>query len=144
VSDGEDGQFRHCHLYGRADGTWAVLQSPDGWMIPPRVGDLRHMGDATTAILGLYLQIPGAGAGRGAPPAQHMIARLTGLGQTTVSLHVRESGKLPPLDDDGWRALTRLLYAWTEWPDKPCDREAVGEFLASGDRIKAELAGGPG
>jgi hypothetical protein len=136
----EAGHRAHYSLYGRADGTWAILRAPDfGWVPPPSVGDLRRLGDATAVILALYLQIPGAGTGhggRGRYPAQEMIAQLTGLSQTGVSLHIRTGTKMPNLSDDRWRALTRLLYAWTEWPDKPCDHAAVAEFLATGEQIR--------
>lgn len=133
--------FRRCTLYGDADGTWELLQSLDPAQVPAsNLGDLRRLCDATTAIRVLYEKIPGAGTtGEAAQyPAQAMIARLTGMAQTTVSLHVRNRGKVPMLSNEGWRAVARLLHAWTEWPDSPRDHAVITEFLATGDQIKAE------
>lgn len=134
-----------CHrtLYGDAAGAWELLQALDlGQAPPPNLGNLRLLCDATTAVRELYEKIPGAGtSGEAAQyPAQAMIARLTGMAQTTVSLHVRNRGKVPTLGDEGWRALARLLHAWTEWPDSPRDHAVIAEFLATGDQIKAEKA----
>ena len=137
---GDTGPERALTLYGRADGTWAFLDSPIGWISPPRIGDLRLLCDASAALLIIYLQIPGAGnTGRGTRyPAQEMLARRTGLGQQAISRHVSRTAWVPEMEDAGWRAVARLLYAWTEWPDCAADMAIVGEFLASGDAITAE------
>jgi hypothetical protein len=124
----------HFALYGRADGGWAILRTPDdGTVIPPVIGELRYLGDAAGAIPAVYSLARGAAK----LPAQEMIAALTGLGQQAVSRHVRIGTSVPDMTDDGWKALTRLLHAWTEWPDKPCDAAVVEEFLATAARERA-------
>ena len=95
------------------------------------------------AILVLYRQIPGAGlsgkAARNGYPAQTMLAELAGVGQQAISRHVRAEMS-PTLPNDGWRRVAALLYAWTEWPDKPCNQAAVDDFLRRGDAIRERAA----
>jgi len=91
-------------------------------------------------ILTVYSRIP---RGQVRLPAQEMIAALTGLGQQAVSRHIRVGTSVPGMTDTGWRRLTRLLYAWTEWPGEPCDATVVEEFLATAEQVRAENLPGP-
>ena len=136
---------RGLSLYGNAAGDWSILEAPIGWIPPPRIGDLRMLCAPDEAILVLDpLRIPAApGCPARQPgtatPAQTMLAELAGVGQQAISRHVRAEMS-PTLPNDGWRRVAALLYAWTEWPDKPCNQAAVDDFLRRGDAIRERAA----
>ena len=120
-------------LYGNAAGDWALVESPPGCEHPGTIGGLRYLCDSGEALALILSRIPRAGR----YPAQQMIADLTGVKQQTVSRYLLTGQSRLELPGDGWRRVSALLYACTEWHDKPYDQQAVREFLRTGEAVKA-------
>jgi hypothetical protein len=116
-------------LYGSAAGDWCFVDSPAGLIPPPWFGSMRYLGDPDDAFTRLYGKIAGPACSRAKIPAQRLLAGLAGTGQQAASLYVRQQSR-PRLTCEAWRRVTALLFAWTEWPDKPVDEAAVRAFLA--------------
>jgi hypothetical protein len=108
-------------LYGREDGTWALLEVPPG-IIPPTaltVGTpgtgtyqpLRYLGDPSSAITRVYIVLSARGRqGRRTRPAQTALAKMLGVTQQSVSRYICGIGGSMVLSDGGWAALVRVWH----------------------------------
>jgi len=137
-------QERHISLYGDEHGNWVLLESVTGTLPPPSLHTyiyedgpppplrvLHFFGSPRDLITTICNEIPNVipGDGHGVP-VQRTAARLLGVTQQSVSRYLNACTE-PDLPDEGWRQLTRLACAWTEWPGHPADLALVREMLAA-------------
>jgi len=136
---------RHHSLYGDRRGNWVLLESATGIILPPALEAcaceggtapplfrvLRNFGSPRDLITVMYEQMPAVvhGDGRGAP-IQRTMAGLLGVTQQSISRYLNGHSE-PDLPDPGWRMLSHLAAAWTEWPGHPADLDLARRTIAA-------------
>lgn len=93
-------QYREYYtVYGNPSGVWALLESPEGWIPPPKVNDLTYLGGVHDVFTALNYHLK-----------QSQIARLIGVAQPAVSRYINASF-MPGIDSNAWARLISEYFS---------------------------------
>ena len=110
-------------LYGAPQGHWALLDTSDGLVPPPRLSvglhpamvmELAYLGTPGDVVMGVYRRFVPIGDRAGSRQAQRGLGEMLGVTQQSVSRYL--AGSTPALGDAGWRCLVRAHFSTGSLP----------------------------